>query len=277
MLSADEWTGRTGDAWAAEWRRTDRSFADLSHQLNAAILAAAPAGAFRALDIGCGAGGTSLALAEARPDAAIVGVDLSRELLAVARARGGDRLTLVQGDAATAAAEYGPFDLMVSRHGVMFFADPVAAFAALRRQATPGVRLVFSCFRARAENEWMRVVDAALGTAAPAEEGYAPGPFGFADAGFTGSMLAQAGWSEATPRSVDYIYVAGEGDEPLEDAMSFLGRIGPASRTLAAAPKSERAALRERLRTALAPHVAGGRVTFRAAAWIWTATAGDAA
>lgn len=142
MTVAADWAGRVGDVWAEEWRRTDRAFAGLAPHLDAAILDAVPPGPFTALDIGCGAGATSLALAAARPDARIVGVDLSSELVELARRRteqlGNCRFGA--GDVLAHAAAVRP-DLLVSRHGVMFFADPHAAFAALRRAAAPPRRV----------------------------------------------------------------------------------------------------------------------------------------
>jgi SAM-dependent methyltransferase len=272
MTDALEWTGRVGDAWAAEWQRTDRSFADLSRQLDAAILAAAPEGAFRALDIGCGAGGTSLALAGARSDAQITGVDLSEELVRVARSRVPVRFLV--GDARVLALEQGPFDLLYSRHGVMFFDDPVAAFAALRAGARAGAQLIFSCFRARGENGWVTAVDDAVGSPGVEPTGYAPGPFGFADEGFVRDVLTEAGWASVASQPIDYRYVAGA---DVDDAMSFFGRIGPAARALAAADPAERPAIDARLRSALAANQTSAGVTFPAAAWIWTATAGGPA
>ena len=270
MTDASEWTGRVGDSWAAEWRRTDRSFADLSRHLDAAILAAAPTGPFRALDIGCGAGGTSLALLAARPDAQIVGIDLSGELARVARSRVAG--TFIAGDAIALAPAHGPFDLLFSRHGVMFFDDPVAAFAALRASAGEGARLVFSCFRSRAENGWVTAVDRAVGGAVAADEVYTPGPFGLASEAFTRDVLAGSGWTDATACAVDYAYVAGA---DVDDAMSFFSRIGPAARALAAADPVARPAIDARLRATLAARAEAGGVTFPAAAWIWTATAGE--
>ena len=82
MTTVLDWQSRVGDVWAAEWRRTDRGLADLSRYLDAAILAAAPAGSFAALDVGCGAGATSAALASHRPDSTITGIDLSDALVA---------------------------------------------------------------------------------------------------------------------------------------------------------------------------------------------------
>nr|WP_241769019.1 class I SAM-dependent methyltransferase [Sphingomonas melonis] len=110
MTTATDWTGRVGRTWAAEWQRTDRSFANLSPHLDAAIRSAAPAGPFHAIDIGCGAGATSLALAHARPDATVTGLDLSADLIRTARARAGDRgtVTFHHGDASRWPRNFHP-------------------------------------------------------------------------------------------------------------------------------------------------------------------------
>ena len=273
MTDATAWQTRVGDVWAAEWRRTDRSLADLSRRLDAAILAAAPPGPAAALDIGCGAGATSGALHAARPDLAITGVDLSAPLVAVAAAR----FPAVAFRVADAAADPLPPApaLLVSRHGVMFFADPAAAFARLRAAAAPGARLVFSCFADRACNAFAHDLVTELTGAAPAaSEGYAPGPFAFADRDRTAAILAAAGWRDAQAERVDFDYVAGEGDDPVADAAAFLSRIGPLASVVAAAP--DRDALVTRLSAALARYRAGNRVVLPASAWIWRATKGEA-
>jgi len=277
MVSTDEWTGRTGDVWADEWRRTDRSFAGLSDRLNAAILAAAPPSG-QAIDLGCGAGGTSIALAEARPDLAVTGFDISAGLIAVARRRGDGIANLCFDVADTAALDPATSaDLLVSRHGIMFFPDPVAAFATIRAASRPGARLVFSCFRDRASNPWALLGDALTGAAAPLPSGYAPGPFGFADRAFVSDMLAQAGWTNAAAASVDFDYIAGQGIDPIADAADFFTRIGPVARAIADQPADRRPALVERLTDLLASHRTGDTVAFPAAAWVWTATNGDKA
>lgn len=275
-MTALEWTGRTGDAWADEWQRTDRSFFGLSRRLDAAILAAAPESGI-AIDIGSGAGGTSIALATARPQLSVTGVDLSPALVETAqqRAAGLPSLQFRVADAQT----LGSFDadLVFSRHGVMFFDDPVAGFSALRAAAKPGARLVFSCFRPRAFNEWTLVTEAAIGATASPPAGYMPGPYGLADEDFTRDMLGKAGWTDAGAEIVDFRYVAGEGEDPVEDALGYFLRIGPAARTIATAEPDRRSAMRESLRAALAGHLHDGAVTFAASAWIWTATAGEPA
>ena len=147
MLAATEWQGKTGDAWAEEWRRTDRTLAPLNEALVARALPLEPR---RILDIGCGAGATSFALADALPGTEVTGLDLSGALVAAAQGRIGNRpnVRFAEGDAARWTPDGGRFDLVVSRHGVMFFEDPVAAFTHLHSLAPAG-RLLFSCFRSR--------------------------------------------------------------------------------------------------------------------------------
>jgi len=269
MTIATDWRARVGDVWAEEWRRTDRSLADLSRHLDAAILAASPAGGGVALDIGCGAGATSATLAAARPDLAITGVDLSAPLVAIACERVPHACFYVA-DAAADVLAVRP-DLLVSRHGVMFFADPAAAFARLHAAAAPGAALVFSCFRERAANAFASdLVTAITGTAPVDPPAYAPGPFAFARESRVATILAAAGWSDARAEPIAFDYVAGAGSDPIADAVAFLSRIGPLAAIVAADP----AALRPRLAAALARYVIANRVVLPAAAWIWRATKG---
>lgn len=268
MTAAYDWTGRVGDVWAEEWRRTDLSFTELSPHLDAAILAAAPETGL-AVDIGCGAGGTSIALATARPRLSVVGIDLSENLVATARERGGDRpnLRFRAGD----ATELGEtdVDLFFSRHGVMFFGDPVAAFTRFRNAATADARLVFSCFRDVALNPWAIETAAAVTGRNAESPGTAPGPFAFADADRVGAILAASGW-RGEPRPVDYRHRAGEGAHAVDDALAFFGRIGPAAAQLRELDEPARAAGRERLRALLADRLGNDVVDFPAAAWIWS-------
>lgn len=273
MTTATDWTGRVGRTWAAERQRTDRSFANLAPHLDAGIRAAAPAGPFCAIDIGCGAGATSLALADARPDATIAGLDLSAELIAAARTRAGDRhaVTFHHGDVTALAQQLPPADLLFSRHGVMFFADPVAAFTALRRATSPHATLVFSCFRDRADNIWASdLIAQVTGTRPQATAGYAPGPFGFADEATTATILATAGWTVDSAARVDFAYVAGAGPDPVADAADFFHHIGPLASALSQAADP---ALDDRLKSALMRYDRDGVVALPASAWIWRATA----
>lgn len=278
MTEAKEWQGRVGGVWAEEWRLTDMSFAGLAAPLDVAIAAAAPDHGC-ALDIGCGAGVTSLALATARPGLEVLGVDLSEPLVAVARTRAnGVANVTFRAANVTETVDMigggGSFDLAFSRHGVMFFPDPVEAFRVIRRMLKPGAPLIFSCFAAPVRNPWVGSITAAAGiTPAPAGGGYVPGPFAFADPEFVGNILKQSGFIPDEPRLTDYTYRAGEGPDAAEMAFHFFQRIGPAARLLAAAAPAERPAIQARLRAFLTEQARDGVVEFPASAWIWTAHA----
>lgn len=271
-MDGSEWAGPIGDAWAAEWQRTDRTFAGLAPHLNgAAIAAAQEIEAKTIIDIGCGAGATSIKLSTALPDARITGIDISAGLVKIAKARAVSlsNLNFATGPVEAVVADYVPVDLFVSRHGVMFFPDPAVAFAALRKAAPKG-RIVFSCFRAATLNPWASEIGAEIGVPAPSP-GYVPGPFAFADPGFVRSLLEAAGWRDVEAQPVDYNYHAGEGADPVADALSLFERIGPTARLLAAAAPAERAVMIECITTVLERHRSGNMVDFPAAAWIWSA------
>lgn len=267
MTGARDWQGQVGASWAAEWQRTDRSLAPV----NAALVARA-APARRILDIGCGAGATSLGLAAALPDAQILGIDLSPALIEAARARATavPRCQFSVADATEWEDHSFAPDLLVSRHGVMFFTDPVAAFGHLAAQAARPARLLFSCFRARAENEWAEQLPALLGAVPPVIAG-APGPFAFAEHDHVARILAAAGWRDARCEPLDFSYVAGAGDDPIADALAFFSRIGPAAPLIRALPESERLDFQKRFEQLAQNRLENGEVRFRAAAAIWTA------
>ena len=272
MTGTSEWQDRVGRSWAAEWRRTDRSFAGLTEQLLSRL---APFEFNRALDIGCGAGELSIALARSHPGAAILGLDVSADLVAAATARGAQypNLAFERADAAIWRRAGEPADLLVSRHGVMFFADPVAAFANLRANAAPGAPLVFTCFRSAAENEWASGLTRLLPCGVSAPEPGAPGPFAFADPDHAGGLLAEAGWQDIAFEPVDYAYIAGAGSDPVADATSFFLAIGPAARVAAELPPAQHGAFTERLGHFLQMHRSGDLVLFDGAAWLVTARA----
>lgn len=277
MTQPAQWVGPVGDAWAAEWQRTDRSLAGLAIHLDASVRDAATPDKTVAIDIGCGAGATSIALATARPDLRVAGVDLSPELITVAR----DRSTIIPnlkftvGAVEAVVAQRAPVDLFVSRHGVMFFPDPVAAFRALRAAAAPGARLVFSCFRAPTLNRWAADVAGAIIGAAPPPPppGYTPGPFAFADRAFVEQVLVQSGWHADDAVPIDFAYRAGTGADPVADALSFFTRIGPAAPLLRAAAPEDRSAMLSRLAVVAEQYRNADVVEFPAAAWLWSAHA----
>lgn len=277
MNKNPQWATQGGDAWAARWEQTDRALSGLSPSLLSAMLAAAPSDGLRGLDVGCGPGSTTLDLVAARPDATLVACDVSPSLAEVARQRleGFPQVDVVLGDAQAVAVERGPFDLLYSRHGVMFFPDPVAAFAGLRRATCKGGAIVFSCFRSFDANSWASALaSAAAGRRLP-PPGREPSGFAFAEPAYVEQIFAESGWTAARAQAVDFPYFAGGGDGAVEEALSFLSAIGPAARTVEELPASEKEAGVMRMREVIESHFHEGKVEFDAAVWIWTARAGD--
>lgn len=276
-MAGEDWSGRVGRNWAAQWERTDRTFAPLTERLVATAVAQFPLGSqrqMRVLDVGCGAGETAIALADARPDIDVTGLDLSADLVAVAETRREGRVNcrFVAGDASSWQGDMA-FDAALSRHGVMFFADPVAAFTHLRGLMMPGAPLVFSCFRDRSLNPWAGIALGLLPAPPPPSDPHAPGPFAFADPARVAAILEGAGWRDVEPVEVDYRYVAGAGDDPVREAMALFARIGPAAPLIAALGGDDRAAFDARFAEVLFDHVDGGEVSLPAAAWLWHARA----
>lgn len=271
MTNAADWQGAVGRNWAAEWRRTDRSFADLNAALVDRIVARARPDA-RILDIGCGAGATSLALAKRLPQAGIVGIDLSESLVAAAVARNAEaRVRFEVSDATHWSRRDWQPDMLVSRHGVMFFDDPVAAFAHFVEVAAPGAQLVFSCFQARSTNEWASEIPALLPVPPAPVPPFAPGPFAFADPDHVRALLAHAGWKDAEAEPVNFPFVAGAGKDPVADAMDFFSRIGPAAPLIRNLGEKERIVFFDQLSQLLCNRLVDGAVSLKAAAWIWSA------
>jgi SAM-dependent methyltransferase len=264
------WNGEMGQTWVEMARVTDQLF----EPLTAPLLEAASAGASALLDVGCGAGFTTLALArELGPSARIVGADISGPLLLAARDRAGAAgvpIDFVFGDAQTFDFAPASFDLIVSRLGVMFFADPVAAFANLRGAATDEARLRFVCWRDPAENPFMTLTARATKGLLdlPARVPNTPGPYGLADAERTRGILTDAGWSEVEVRPFDATCAM-----PAEELMTFLTRIGPLREALAEADDERREAVLEAVRAAAELYVSGDQASFEAALWIVDAAA----
>lgn len=271
MTDASEWRGRVGDAWAEEWRRTDRSLAPVQAALLDALLPRLAAGA-AVLDVGCGAGSTSLALADARPDARITGLDLSEALIAAARERADGRARFEVGDAsAWMPADGRRFDAMVSRHGVMFFDDPVAAFAHLRGLAAPGAPFVFSCFRARDLNPWAAELAPVIQRFAPEAAAAPPptqGPFAFADPDRIRAILAAAGFVAPEIAPLDVEFVTGAGTDPVAETLAYFRRIGPFAALLRELGPHHRDEALAMVEAIAAARRNGNRVVFPASVWI---------
>lgn len=269
---SNDWEGRTGKGWAAEWRRTDRSWGGLTDEL---LRHTRDFTFGRVLDIGCGAGELSLAIARGRPNTKVLGVDISAELVEVAQERG-QNLTNVEfalGDASnwSPPAGFTP-DFLVSRHGVMFFDDPVGAFTQLARISAPGAGLLFSCFRGPLENEIFSALGSLLPPPATRPDPNAPGPMAFADPDRVRGILTRAGWAAINFTPFDFAMVVGAGENPVEEAVAYFRRIGAAAAASADLTDDEREDLFDRVRAFAAAREIDGVIALGAAAWIVTAT-----
>jgi ubiquinone/menaquinone biosynthesis C-methylase UbiE len=270
------WNSAVGDTWARMQERLDAAFTPVT----AALLSlAAPAPGEDALDIGCGSGETTLALAAAvGEDGSATGLDISEALLARARDRAEAGLSdalFLNADAATFADDAG-FDLVVSRFGVMFFDDPVAAFANIHRLMVPGGRLCFACWQPPALNLWATLpmqVLADLLPPQPAADPLAPGPFAFADPERVHGILSEAGWQEIVFHAVDFKMVIGEGADPVASAVHFTLRIGPAARLVRDAGPDAEVQAKAALAAAMAPYIEAGIVGLPGAVWLVSARA----
>lgn len=240
-----------------------------------AIAALAPKPGERILDVGCGSGQTSMQLAKAvAPGGRVLAIDISAPLLDVARRRAADvpEITFANGDAQVFPFEPSSFDALYSRFGVMFFSDPAAAFANLRRALAPAGRLAFVCWRPASENPVFTLPMAAALPHLPRppepSDPEAPGPFAFSRQERVREILDASGFVEVAITRHDLPI----GGNALDAAVSLAFRMGPLGRILIADPT-----LRERVaapvRAALAAHDGPDGVTLDARVWIVTARA----
>lgn len=275
MKRASDWRDRVGRVWADHYAVTDRTFAGLT-QILVERLVLIPGEVI--CDIGCGAGELALELARARPYAQVLGLDISQDLIAAARQRGAGQVNarFAPGDAAQWQAEAGHRpDLYVSRHGVMFFDNPVAAFAHLHAEAAPEAHLLFSCFRGAQGNPWASEASALL-DAPPPPDPYAPGPFAFAEEEHVRSLLLRSGWRDVVMEPVDFAFVTGAGADPVGDSLKYFTRIGPAADAFHQDEDENRQAeLVARLKLWLQRYRNGDCVVFPAQAWIVSARKRD--
>jgi SAM-dependent methyltransferase len=229
------------------------------------------------LDIGCGCGATSLAAARVVAPGHVVGADISAGMLARAResaaAAGIDNVTFQQADAQVGAFDR-TFDAALSRFGVMFFDDTVAAFANIRRAMRPGGRLAFVCWQPLAANEWQTLPSAAIAehVPAPAALPSGPGMFSLAAPDEATRLLTTAGWSDATAADVHVpMYIGGCGT--LDEAVAFVRTSSLAQAMLKGVDADTEARAMTAVRAALEPRHDGTGVLLDAAVWVVTARA----
>lgn len=266
------WNEQGGPRWAQRQQQLDA-------QINPLGLAAMQRTGVtlgeRVLDVGCGCGQTSLELAQrVGASGPVVGIDISQPMLTRARERqqelGVTNLEFLQADAQTYPFERERFDLLFSRFGVMFFADPAAAFANLRTALCSGGRLCFLCWQALEKNEWARVPLMAATRhiqppTPPAPD--APGPFAFANPDRVHRLLEAGGFKDVSCESYEAGLSMG-GARTLDEAVEFSLEIGPIARLLSDADMSMRMRVAQAVREALTPYVSRHGVSLHSAAWI---------
>lgn len=258
------WQGDSGRAWVEAQDLLDGLFAPIEAHL---VRIAAEAAPEALIDVGCGTGATTLAMARAT-GARGVGLDISEPMLGLARSRAeasGLDVSFITGDAQREPLESGAFDLLASRFGVMFFDDPAAAFANLRTAARAGAGLHFVAWRGPAENDFMTAGERAaapLLPPAPMRKGDEPGPFGLASADRTARLLREAGWGGIEIDPIDFTCVM-----PRDRLEDYYTRVGPVVKPLATSEPAFREKLKAAVEEGFAPFVDGDAVRFPAACW----------
>jgi SAM-dependent methyltransferase len=269
------WNGPGGQRWTDRQQAQDIMLAPVSDIL----LDRARVGAGeRIVDVGCGCGATSVALAQ-RVGAAgrVLGIDISAPMLAQARRIVPADLPVdfVLADATVYPFEPASVDLLFSRFGVMFFAEPAVSFVNMRKALRPSGRLAFACWREPRENPWMMTPLQAVYKHVPKMPPQGPedpGPFAFASEARVHGILSEAGFRDAAmePCGLALDIAVGRG---LEAAVESALGIGPASRALEGQPPELRAAAKDSVREALTPFASGSAVPLPGSIWIVTANA----
>lgn len=266
------WNANAGQTWAELQELLDRVLAPFVEPV---VAAGFPGLGGRVVDIGCGAGATTRAMArKLGPGGLALGVDISGPLVETAKARAaqeGLAAAFLQADAQTYAFEAEAFDAVISRFGVMFFDDPEAAFANIRRGVRRDGRLAFVAWRSPAENPFMTTgvrAAAPFLPQMPAPVPDAPGQFGFADGARVRRILEAAGWRDVEVAPLDLPLSLAEAD-----LMTYVTRMGPAGLALQNADDDMRAGIVQALADAFRPFVRDGEARFDTACWLATARA----
>jgi ubiquinone/menaquinone biosynthesis C-methylase UbiE len=267
------WNGAAGRRWIDRQETLDRVLNPIQELL---LARAGIRSGERIIDIGCGCGASTIELARrVGAQGRVMGVDISAPMLARAREHAPTDLPLafVVADATVHAFEAGSADLMFSRFGVMFFADPTLSFQNIRTALRPGARLAFASWREPQQNPWMLL---------PLQEAYKhvprlpevgpedPGPFSFAREARVRRILSEAGFSSIALEGIDLALDLAVG-RGLDAAVAGALEIGPVSRALEGQPPEVMARVQNSIRTALASYQKGETVPLPASVWIATA------
>jgi SAM-dependent methyltransferase len=257
------WNTVAGPRWVAS-----PGFRERRNQESLALLLArlGLAGGESVLEIGCGTGALTLPLAAAVGEhGRIVAVDISEPMLGSARQKVGEQglrnVTLLSGDAQVFAFEPAVFDVATSRMGVMFFADPAAAFRNIKGALKPGGQLVFACWAPIAENRhWLISYDVALrhlGPPAP-PPAHEPGPLAFGDPDYINRVLTAAGFAEIAVERAHPTIICGSPEEEARQALT----MGPTARLIEAKSPDEatRQAIARDIEAVFAAEAAAGSI-----------------
>ena len=267
----ERWDEQLGPKWVRIADDMERRLAPV----NALLLAhAAPVPGERVLDVGCGPGSTTALLAAAVGDQGrVVGVDISETMLAVARKHMPRNVELLRADAQDHAFGPPPFDLVASRFGVMFFAEPVTAFRNLRRAMRSGSRLCFVAWAPLAENpHWqipLGIAASHVGRPEP-KDPRAPGPLSLSDEGYVQGILAAAGFGDASVAREQVELPGGPAGQEAEFALT----IGPTASLLDERPPGDetRAVILREIADAFRPYERDGACTLPATVLLVTAS-----
>jgi SAM-dependent methyltransferase len=268
------WNTIAGPRWVA-----GQGFRERRNEESLALLLACLrlAGGEHVLEIGCGTGAVTLPLAQAvGAQGRVVAVDISEPMLEAARQRigasGMHNVTLLPGDAQVLAFEQAAFDVATSRMGVMFFADPVAAFRNIASALKPGARLVFACWAPLAENRhWLISYDIALrhlAQPAPSTDHQA-GPLAFADPEYIRRVLAASGFADITVERAHPTIIGGNPEEEARQALM----MGPTARLIDAKKPDDatRQVIADEIAAAFAAEASAGPIRLPATIFLVTA------
>lgn len=266
------WNGPEGTHWARNQDRWNAVNGGFDEPL---LDAAGIARDHRVLDLGCGSGQTTRLAALRAPQGHALGLDLSAPMLAEGRSRaeraGITNVSFIQGDAQVYPFEASAFDVAISRYGVMFFADPVAAFGNVRRALRPGGRLAFVCPSDAELNGWAAAMASLRDFLPVGDFGKPgmPGMFSLAAPDRVDDILTAAGFTGIALSEAQTYGVWGDG---VEDAAEFLLGTGPGRHLLEQADATARARAHLTLTDQLRDHVAAdGTVRLRSTSWLVTA------
>jgi ubiquinone/menaquinone biosynthesis C-methylase UbiE len=268
---AEQWNGPGARSWIQAQTLLDQTFLNFEKMLVEAVKAA---GASTVLDIGCGTGATTRAIArQLSPEGRALGLDISAPMIARATELAktvGSAAQFAAGDAQTQAFEPGSFDMITSRFGVMFFSDPVAAFSNLRGALRPDGQLAMVSWRSAAENPFMTVAERAAAPLLPdlpPRRSGSTGQFAFADQTRIQGILDDSGWRGARSEAIDVTCTF-----PADALDTYLSLMGPVGQMLAQQDDDLKRRVVDAIRTSFETYLVGSNIAFTAACWMTRAT-----